>query len=50
MFLAASAIISRFDWDLYETDLEDVTCHHDFFVAVAKLESKGVRATLRPRK
>ncbi|PNH40454.1 hypothetical protein VD0004_g6538 [Verticillium dahliae] len=50
LFLTASTIISRFDWDLYETGLDDVTCQHDFFVAVGKLDSKGVRATLRPRK
>ncbi|KAG7135748.1 Cytochrome monooxygenase sdnE like protein [Verticillium longisporum] len=50
MFLTASTIISRFDWELFETGLDDVTCQHDFFVAVAKLDSKGVRATLRPRK
>ncbi|EEY22068.1 conserved hypothetical protein [Verticillium alfalfae VaMs.102] len=41
MFLTASTIISRFDWELYETSLDDVTCQHDFFVAVAKLDSKG---------
>ncbi|EGY20442.1 trichodiene oxygenase [Verticillium dahliae VdLs.17] len=41
LFLTASTIISRFDWDLYETGLDDVTCQHDFFVAVGKLDSKG---------
>ncbi|CRK25495.1 hypothetical protein BN1708_004036 [Verticillium longisporum] len=47
MFLTASTIISRFDWELFETGLDDVTCQHDFFVAVAKLDSKGQRAAQR---
>lgn len=47
MYLAVAMIVRRFDWELYETTLDDVICKHDFFVAVGDLESKGVRATLR---
>ncbi|KAK0390740.1 hypothetical protein NLU13_0243 [Sarocladium strictum] len=50
VYLALAAIAHRFDWTMFETGLEDVVCFHDFFVAVASLESKGVRATLRTRK
>lgn len=49
MFLAATMMVRRFDWDMYETGLGDVECKHDHFVAVGDLDSKGVRATLRLR-
>jgi hypothetical protein len=49
MYLALAAIAHRFDWEMFETGLDDVICYHDFFVAVANLESKGVRATLVKR-
>ncbi|KAK3693065.1 cytochrome P450 [Podospora appendiculata] len=49
LYLALSMVVRRFDWDMYETGLDDVVCKHDFFVAVADLESKGVRAVLRVR-
>ena len=50
MYLSMAAILRRFDWELYETDLDDVVCKHDFFVAVASLESKGIRARIMSRK
>jgi len=49
MYLAAATIIRRYDWEMYETTLDDVTCKHDFFVAVADLNTKGVRAKILPR-
>lgn len=49
LYLALSTVVRRFDWDMFETGLDDVFCKHDFFVAVADLDSKGVRATFRAR-
>jgi hypothetical protein len=43
MYLTLATIVRRFDMELYETSIEDVTMVHDFFVAVPKLDSKGVR-------
>lgn len=44
MYLSLSNIVRRFEMELFETTLEDVTMVHDFFVAVPRLDSKGVRA------
>ncbi|TQN65799.1 Cytochrome P450 monooxygenase sdnE [Colletotrichum shisoi] len=49
MYLAVAAVVRRFDWDMFETTLDDVVCKHDFFVAVADLDSRGVRAKLSSR-
>lgn len=49
IYLTTAMLVRRFDWDLYETTLNDIVCKRDFFVAVASLESKGVRATLSSR-
>ena len=39
-----AAIFRRFTFELYETDVSDVTLAHDYFVPYPKLDSKGVRA------
>ncbi|KAK2760521.1 benzoate 4-monooxygenase cytochrome p450 [Colletotrichum kahawae] len=49
LFLATATIVRRFDWEMFETTLNDVVCKHDFFVAVGDLNTKGVRATLSHR-
>ncbi|KAH8651124.1 cytochrome P450 [Xylariales sp. PMI_506] len=49
IYLTLATVIRRFDWELYETTLNDVVCKHDFFVAVADLDSKGVRVSIQPR-
>ncbi|OAQ82146.1 benzoate 4-monooxygenase cytochrome p450 [Purpureocillium lilacinum] len=49
MYLTILAVVRRFDWEMYETTLDDIVCKHDFFVAVASLDSKGVRARLSAR-
>ncbi|OLN80972.1 Trichodiene oxygenase 7 [Colletotrichum chlorophyti] len=49
MFLALATIVQRFDWEMFETTLDDVVCKHDFFIAVPDLRSKGVRAKLSRR-
>ena len=37
-------ICRNFELELFETTLEDVEVKHDFFLALPKLGSKGVRA------
>ncbi|KAF5500515.1 Cytochrome P450 monooxygenase sdnE [Colletotrichum siamense] len=49
LYLATATVIRRFDWEMFETTLDDVVCKHDFFVAVGDLDTKGVRATLSHR-
>jgi len=49
LYLTAATLVSRFDFELYETSLKDVQIKHDFFVAVPDLSSKGVRATVKER-
>jgi len=49
MYLAAATLIRRYDWEMYETTLDDIVCKRDFFVAVADLDSKGVRARIVSR-
>lgn len=43
IYLTLEIIVRRFDMKLYETTIEDVVMVHDFFVAVPRLDSKGVR-------
>jgi cytochrome P450 len=49
LYLTAATLVSRFDFELYETSLKDVQIKHDFFVAVPDLSSKGVRVTVKER-
>lgn len=49
LYLATTTVVRRFDWEMFETTLDDVVCKHDFFVAVGDLNTKGVRATLSHR-
>jgi len=41
--LVIAAIFRRFSFELYETDVSDVTLAHDVFLRSPKLDSKGVR-------
>ncbi|KAJ6440648.1 putative thiol methyltransferase 2 [Purpureocillium lavendulum] len=43
IYLTIAAVVRRFDWEMYETTLDDIVCKHDFFVAVASLDSKGLK-------
>lgn len=43
LYLTLAKIMPRFEMDLFETTVEDVEPERDFFVAVPKLDSKGVR-------
>lgn len=49
MYLAVATVVRRYNWEMYETTVDDIVCKHDFFVAVADLETKGVRARMRAR-
>ena len=42
-YVALAQIFRRFDLKLYETDQSDAVMAHDFWVPVAKMDSKGVR-------
>ena len=44
MYFAIAMLVRNFDFELYETTYEDIKVKHDFFVALAKMDSKGVRA------
>lgn len=43
LYLTLAKIIPRFEMDLFETTVEDVEPERDFFVAVPRLDSEGVR-------
>ncbi|ETN37785.1 uncharacterized protein HMPREF1541_07408 [Cyphellophora europaea CBS 101466] len=44
LWFALGVAFRRFELELYETTIEDVTVVHDFFIGVTELSSKGVRA------
>lgn len=46
LFLAIAAV-TRYEMELFETDISDVEFQHDYHVAYPKLDSKGVRAIVR---
>ncbi|KAK1750420.1 cytochrome P450 monooxygenase sdnE [Echria macrotheca] len=50
LYLTTATLVRRFDWEIYETTLDDVVCKRDFFVAVADLDSKGIRARIVARR
>ena len=47
IYLTLAAVFREFDMELYETTREDVDTAHDFFAAVPKLDSKGVRVLVK---
>ncbi|EXJ78793.1 hypothetical protein A1O1_09195 [Capronia coronata CBS 617.96] len=49
MFLTMATLWSRFDFELYETTLDDVLWKHDFFTAFPEDASKGIRVKARQR-
>jgi cytochrome P450 len=49
LYLTIATLVSRFDFELYETGIRDVKIKHDFFVAAPELGSKGVRVTVKER-
>ncbi|OCK79946.1 cytochrome P450 [Lepidopterella palustris CBS 459.81] len=47
MFVSLAAIFRRFAFELYETDMSDVTLKHDYFIPLPKLDSKGIRVIVK---
>lgn len=45
--LCLATLFRRYDFELFETDESDVTLAHDFFLPSAKLDSEGVRVTVK---
>lgn len=41
--MTISALMSRFEFELFETTFADVEMKHDFFAAATGAESRGVR-------
>ncbi|KAL3458869.1 cytochrome P450 [Aspergillus heterothallicus] len=50
MYLVSASLFRFFDLELYETDVTDVEFAHDFFIPFPRLDSKGVRVFVKPRK
>lgn len=40
-------LFSRFDFELFETTVDDVCLERDWIIAMPKLDTKGVRAKVR---
>lgn len=47
MHMCLSVLFRRYEFELFETDESDVKLAHDFFLVSPKLDSKGVRVTVR---
>lgn len=45
--MCLSVLFRRYEFELFETDESDVKLAHDFFLVSPKLDSKGVRVTVR---
>ena len=45
--MALATLFRRYDFQLFETDRSDVEVVHDFFLPSAKLDSQGVRVTVK---
>ena len=47
LYITIATVVSRFDFDLYETDESDIEMKHAYLVPYVKWESKGVLVTIR---
>jgi hypothetical protein len=47
LYLALAGVFRRFDFELFETTIDDVKIERDAFVAGAKVGSKGVRVRVK---
>ncbi|CAN9243726.1 cytochrome P450 [Alternaria alternata] len=47
LYLTLGMMFRRYKFELHESDVEDVTLAHDFFIPVAKLDSKGLRVLVK---
>lgn len=50
LYLAFAAMFRYFEFELYQTDKTDVDLAHDFFLPFPRLDSQGVRVTVKPTK
>jgi hypothetical protein len=48
LYITIATVFSRFDFELYETDVSDVEMQHAYLVPYPKWESKGVRMKVKP--
>lgn len=47
LHLGLATLFRCYDFELFETDVSDVVVKHDFFLPSPKLDSKGVRVTVK---
>ena len=47
LHLALATVFRRFSFELYETDVSDVTLAHDCSLPSPKLDTKGVRVRVK---
>lgn len=47
MYLAMALIFTRFDFELYETDISDIEMKYAYMLPYPKWDSKGVRAHVK---
>jgi hypothetical protein len=47
LYIALAATFSRFEFELFETDISDVEMAHAYLVPYPKWESKGVQVKVK---
>lgn len=47
ILLVISSLLHRFDFELYETTVEDVRVKHDIFIPFVRMDSEGVRVLIK---
>ncbi|GAB1218048.1 hypothetical protein ATERTT37_007294 [Aspergillus terreus] len=47
ILMVISTLLQRFEFELYETTVEDVRVKHDIFIPFTKLDSEGVRVLIK---
>ena len=50
MYIVLASVFGRFEFQLYETDIEDVEMAHAYLLPMPKWESKGIRGVVKSRK
>jgi len=48
LYITFATVFTSFDFELFETDVSDVTMVHAFLIPYPKWESKGVRVRVQP--
>ena len=47
LYIGIATLVTRFDFELYETSIEDVEYQHDWTLPYPKLDSKLVRVLVK---